>query len=241
MKLPSRLDPCPIIEALVEIRFETNFPHDAVFGLLYNSIKDKYSVVSKLPVADIPEQIRNSDMSLQFSPHYKLQSDKYICQVGPKVLTVNCLEPYSGWDEYFEEIKYIISKFKMTGVPSKVTRLGVRYINFFMANIFEHINIKIVFEGARIGEGESILKFDFHSGEFISTLHVASGVRRIKQHITLVGSIVDIDTHAEFPEMVFDEQLFSLIDSGHQIGKDLFFRLVTDELVGLYNPVYGGE
>ena len=41
MKIPKRINPCPIIEAIVEIRFEANIPPDAVFGVIYNEYPEE--------------------------------------------------------------------------------------------------------------------------------------------------------------------------------------------------------
>jgi hypothetical protein len=48
MKLPVSISPCPIVESVTEVRFETTVPEDAVFGLVYQALKaDLYFQISR--------------------------------------------------------------------------------------------------------------------------------------------------------------------------------------------------
>ena len=71
MRLPKALDPSPIKEAVVEIRFETPLPSEAVFGVVYNAIHDGYPELEKLPILQVPEAVRAADPNLMFQPHYR--------------------------------------------------------------------------------------------------------------------------------------------------------------------------
>ena len=51
MKLPVTISPCPIVEAVAEVRFETLVPEDAIFGLVYQTLKTDFPKVETLPVA----------------------------------------------------------------------------------------------------------------------------------------------------------------------------------------------
>ena len=64
-KLPISIDPCPIIEAIFEIRFESSFPGDAIFGIIYNCFKDEYQTVEQLPILQLPAAVRTQDPALQ--------------------------------------------------------------------------------------------------------------------------------------------------------------------------------
>jgi len=59
MKIPKKIDPCPIVEAIVEIRFDSNLPGDAIFGVIYNQFKEDYPKFTKLPILQLPEAIRS--------------------------------------------------------------------------------------------------------------------------------------------------------------------------------------
>ena len=53
-KLPIKISPCPIIEAAVELKFSSDLPKGAVFGVLYNSLKDRFGNVEQLPTSMLP-------------------------------------------------------------------------------------------------------------------------------------------------------------------------------------------
>ena len=143
MKLPKKIDPCPIVEAIVEIRFDSVIVSDAIFGLIYNSFKDSYPTTEKLGILQIPEAIRSSDQELSFKPHYKLLNDDFIFQVGPKVLSIVSTKEYVGWGKFIEEILRSFKIVKDLAIIDKVKRIGLRYINFFDFDIFEKINLNM--------------------------------------------------------------------------------------------------
>ncbi|NJW55502.1 TIGR04255 family protein, partial [Salinimicrobium oceani] len=104
MKLPKRIDPCPIVDALVEIRFSTKINSNAVFGLIYNSLQPEFESVENLPIQQLPEPVRSSDPNLRFKPHYRVKSENFIVQIGPDVLTISSHPNYLGWTRFSEEI-----------------------------------------------------------------------------------------------------------------------------------------
>jgi uncharacterized protein (TIGR04255 family) len=109
MKIPKRINPCPIIEAIVEIRFESGMPPDAVFGVLYNEFKSAYKKVEKLPILQLPEIVRAKDINLRFQPHYKLIQDDFLLQIGPSVLSIVNVNEYVGWNNFSSRIRDILS------------------------------------------------------------------------------------------------------------------------------------
>lgn len=91
MKLPRKISPCPIVDAVSEIRFETNIDNSAVFGIIYNVLRKDFQNVEKLDILQLPEHIRDNDEKLKFKPHYALvDKDKfYRVSIGPRVLSVS--------------------------------------------------------------------------------------------------------------------------------------------------------
>ena len=52
------------------------------------------------------------------------------------------------------------------------------------------------------------------------------------------GSIIDIDTYVDDPKFTADKQLIELLDSEHEIIKNLFFSLLKPEFLKTLNPEY---
>lgn len=68
MARPTKITPDPIIDAIVEFRFENNVPPDAILGMLFNVVRDDFPEFVKLPIAELPEKIRAQDSTLKFAP-----------------------------------------------------------------------------------------------------------------------------------------------------------------------------
>jgi len=239
-KLPLSISPCPIIEALVEIRFETELPHDAIFGLFYNSVKDKYPSHEKLFPLQLPDAVRVQDPALKYAPYHKLKSDALFCQIGPRVLTINCPRKYIGWTKYFSEVQRLIELVSDLGVISSVARLGIRYISFFTIDLSQGVNIDLLFRGTSILDKETTIRTLFDSGDFKSFLHFSTNGKLVENNTLLHGSIIDIDTFKNYDGVRFDcDDLLKQIDSGHSEEKRLFFDILNKDFIDSnLNPVY---
>ena len=57
-RLPTKIDPCPIVEAILEIRFVTSESWRTLPGLLFAHIRDRYPEQKDLPLAQLPKERR---------------------------------------------------------------------------------------------------------------------------------------------------------------------------------------
>jgi uncharacterized protein (TIGR04255 family) len=96
MARPTKITPDPIIDAVVEFRFESEIPPDAVLGMLFNVVRNDFPNFKKLPVAEIPDEIRRNDPQLKFAPYYQAVSEGYRLNVGPNVISLGNPETMSG-------------------------------------------------------------------------------------------------------------------------------------------------
>jgi len=141
-KLPISISPCPIIEAIFEVRFEASVPGDAIFGIIFNEFKNEFQNVEQLPILQLPAAIRSQDPNLKFSPHYKIQNDNFIIQIGPNVFSLANINEYCGWDSFLNKICEMYKKLKNLDLIKKQLRASLRYINIFQdSNIYPYSNI----------------------------------------------------------------------------------------------------
>lgn len=117
-----------IVEAVFEIRFN---PKDSeeyalMLGLLYEKLKKKYSVFEDLNLPEFPAEFQ--DMS--FMPKHRIYSSdrKKLYSLGKGVLSINTLE-YSSFEAFLNEINEILIQHKTCSKLSKISRIGLRYIN----------------------------------------------------------------------------------------------------------------
>jgi len=237
MKLPKKITPCPVFDTTVEIRFDALLPSEAVFGVLYEKFKDDYKSYEKLPILQLPEEIRSSDPNLIFQPHYKLIKDGFVIQIGPKILSVGCFGEYVGWDFYFKEVKAVFLKAKKTSIFREINRAGIRYINFFDLNIFKNVKLDINIGKSWIGEEPTLFKTVMKSERLIKTLQIANNVSLQRGTKILTGSVIDIDSATDGQHDIYDN-LNEILEKAHLEEKKLFFKLLKEDFLASLNPEF---
>jgi len=242
VQLPKKINRCPIREAVIELRFDSPFPLDAIFGIFYKEFqKDFPNPPEELPILQLPEMVRRSDPNLKYQPYYKLtQNDTFLCQVGGRVFSIISMEPYVGWSGFFEKTKDMLRRIQSIAILDKYTRLGIRYINTFdNLNIFEKVNIATLMNGTSFTELANEINLLVPMGDFTSKLHIANSARITKKinqkDIFSEGSVIDIDTYIQNPT----KDILELIEAGHNEEKKLFFGLLREEFIKTeLNPEY---
>lgn len=240
MKLPKQINPCPINQAVVEIRFNSSLPPDAVFGVVYNKLKGSYKSAEQLPILQIPEVVRNNDPNLLYQPHYKLIKEHYALQVGPKVISLAITEQkYTTWESYYEEIQNVFEKIKDIDFISNVLRVGLRYVNFFANDIWEKINISVKVVENQIVDEEIFVRTVLARDEYKVLLQAGNQLNLEKEN-QIVGrlSVIDIDTFIQGDSIKFFENISVMLEKGHNIEKEIFFGLLKEDFLESLNPEY---
>jgi uncharacterized protein (TIGR04255 family) len=234
MTLPKMINPCPILDALFEIRFNTTTHPSAVFGMIYNVLQKDFPKVENLPILQLPEAVRASDPSFNYKPHYRISNQDFVIQIGSDVITISSFPKYLGWEKFSAQIFDISQKVEKIGIINSIIRIGIRYINFFEKDIFKDIDLKI-----RIGENDiayknTIIRTEIGHGTFKSSLQVANNAN----HQEKLGSIIDIDTFTESNLNNFFAKKEEIINLGHSKEKELFFSLLKNDFIKTLHPIY---
>ena len=235
-KLPVSINPCPIIEAIFEVRFESSLPDDAIFGIVYNQFKDEFQQVEQLPVLQLPAAIRNQDPNLKFTPHYKIKKDNFIIQIGPKVFSLANLKDYCSWAKFSKKIHDTYNKLSELKLINKHYRTALRYINVFRdINIFNKSNLKIVLNDELINDNKINFSSEFPYEYGASNLKLINHAEAAIENQVVKGSIIDIDTNVEINKF---DSFQDAIECAHHAEKTLFFDLLGNEFLLSLNPVY---
>lgn len=238
--LPKQINPCPINQAVVEIRFNSSLPSDAVFGVVYNKLKDIYKSAEQLPILQIPAAVRDSDPNLIYQPHYKLIKEHYAFQVGPKVISLAITDQkYTTWESYYSEIQSVFEKIKEIDFIDNVFRVGLRYVNFFADDILNNINISVKIIEHEIAGEEVFVRTVLPRDEY-KVLLQAGNQLKLEANDLVVGraSVIDIDISIEGENINFFEDMNSILEKGHSIEKQIFFGLLKDDFLKSLNPEY---
>ena len=240
-KLPLRLEKCPLVDALIEIRFESSIISSAIFGIIYNLIRDEYKgIVTNLPILQVPEQIRKNDPNLKFKPLYRIDAEKYIIQIGDDVLCISSKIPYVGWDEFSFRTIELIKKIAEEGIIDKVLRIGHRYVNFFEGDIMDRLTIsKPIIDGYHTNN--VLVRTEVRDcDDFIDVIQITnSATYKSPSHTDfLSGSLIDIDSSKEYEDNYFLDNLECAINKVHNCEKIMLFSLLTDDFLDTLNPIY---
>lgn len=239
MTRPTKITPDPIIDAVVELRFDSSVPADAILGMLFAHVKPKYKDFKKLPVADFPEEIRVKDRNLQFQPYYQCEVDSYRLNVGPRVISLANTGSYAGWKEkYYPELKEVLGSLEKSGIVDNFTRLGIRYIDFFELNIYDHINLSISLKNEPLDALQQTFNAVFKNGDYLTRLQVVNNINVNVNNVEKSGSVVDTDTYVERSEGFSFNDTDKMMDQCHELSVNFFFDLLKQEFIDSLNPEY---
>ena len=237
MKLPKSITPCPIKEAIAEVRFESNVPADAVFGIVYQALKKDFPHSEPLPIVALPTSIRDAAKDLIFQPHYRLLSEDYVVLTGPRVIAVGMRGEYPGWPGLAARIKDTLRQFNQTGILSQTVRLGLRFISFFPFDIYPKLRLRITVNEQSWDGEETQFKTVLSRGGCKSLLQIGKGLALVDRPGE-TGSIIDIDSFTTETAGDFSNVLGRFLDSAHQSEKELFFTLLEPEFLTSLKPIY---
>jgi uncharacterized protein (TIGR04255 family) len=235
--LPKRVRNCPIIEAVLEVRFETSFDNDAVYGSVYSIVKSDWAKGDKLPITEIPHFMRESDPALKFSPHYRLTKDNLLLQIGPAVISIVSRSPYVGSEILFQEFDTVFDKLSKTDLFQRFIRVGVRYIDFFDNNIFDGLKCNFALCDIPTHPQRTHIRTTIEGKDgFNLTLQLAGRV--VTENPDQAGFVFDVDTACDLKESPSIEEVKQLLRSAHIQQKQLFFGLLKPEMLTKMEPEY---
>src|SRR2546426_10312114 len=104
--VPRKLKNDALVEALLEIRFDTPTIPEVLLGRLADHAAWKGFQQRRLPIAEIPAAIRQTDRNLRYSPLFELADPERnrLVRIGEHVLSYNQLRPYVGWTVFSAEL-----------------------------------------------------------------------------------------------------------------------------------------
>jgi uncharacterized protein (TIGR04255 family) len=235
MNLPKVIDPCPIVEAVSEIRFTANVPDDAVYGALYGVLSTEFPKAETLPILQLPEALRVAEPNLKFQPHYTLSGEQYNVRLGPHVFSLAINAPYQGWDSFRLTFFSVLERIRNSGIVTAVHRLGLRYINVFPGDVLDRLKLQIALNGAPLHGRNTFVRSTLQDADIHLLIQCGNDTNIKSGGKSLEGTIVDIDASKDSPEF---GELDKLLDSEHLAEKTLFFRLLKEDFLATLNPQY---
>jgi len=240
----------PLMEALCEFKFAPSAPWDWTFpGRLYDQLAGEFPVHSQVdgvgvqihfgPDKPVSSQVIKGPDRIQM----KRTDGSAMVQVGPHLLAVNHLRPYSDWESFRALILRVFEKYIKLSGECSLERIGLRYINQIQS-------IKV--DTGRVGELISVtpsLKGTLHRPlagfyqryEIIyeaprGVLIHQTGIRNTEQGKALM---LDLDFGSNELQGVCDQSAVKTwLDTAHEVVYDCFVTSLTREF---YEELKGGN
>lgn len=236
--LPNKLKRDTIVEALMEVQFEHSGVPEIVVGQLAGANQWAGYQNQRLPIADFPPALRDSDPNLRYQAIFQLARPfpGEIIKVGPRVLSVHLLSPYPGWSTFFQRVKEaLVTLFEVCPSPV-VSRVGLRYINALTPDhgIKSLWDLDFQFKVASDQPAEELTasyQFNTDANTRVKVTLASTGF--------VMGSFppnstafvdVDVSTHSQMGQ-VTREELATWVDKAHQAEKSAFFALWPDNVL----------
>jgi len=228
------------MEAMVELRFEPLLPEAAIFGVVYNAVKDEYPEANALDILNLPLEIRNHDPNLTYKPTHKLENGNNVLQIGPRVITFSRVNEYNGWDAFSADIKTLTDKLIKLNIVKSLSGFSLRYINIFDFNIWDKLDLKVLLGESKFDTILTHVRADIQDDNFIHLVQVANNVNinigGKKQ--SKKGSIIDITTNLSGEMSSFTADANAVLETAHAKEKQLYFGLLSDAFIKELNPEY---
>lgn len=236
--LPTKLSHDAIVEALIEVRFNTSLEPEVFLGKVLSLPEIGTYRRQRLPAANIPNPIRQSDNTLRFQPTFEFISHdtQKIIRLGPQVFSLHMVNGYPGWASFDAQIKEVISKVFLSTDDYTLARLGLRYINFFDEKKHQVKVIGDLSLDIKIGENRITDNVNIHYSKIIDDLIVQVKVAT-KDFISPPPSanasiFCDIDVSTEYHSRIFSTDfIFDWMERAHNEEKKEFFSLLRPEII----------
>ncbi|HVP46883.1 MAG TPA: TIGR04255 family protein [Bryobacteraceae bacterium] len=235
--VPKKLKNDAIVEAILEVRFDTTTIPEILFGRLADYEPWKELSQRRLPAYDIPATLRQVDPNLRFQAVFELSGEQRAVRIGPQVVSYHRTVPYIGWERFWPELQQTITGLFETANGLIIHRLGLRYLNALRSDLHGiasisdlDLEIKVASEWVT---GYVNLNFTIDVASNAACMVRIATTEFVQGKLppnTSVYVDVDVFTKDGF-ETRERETVESWVTAAHDSEKEQFFRLLTDRSI----------
>jgi len=242
--LPIKLGRDPIMEAVFEIRFQSDIAtlSELLPGLLYTQFNSEFGTPERLFAADLPPELLESDPNLRYQPRLRMKGDRFAILIGDRSIIVSCSRPYSGWAEFRPVIFQVLDTLKRTNLIKVIERISLKYVNVLSAETLDE-QFRLIQFKSTVGRHDlttciSTTAFEFIEDGLNNLIEIKSNASvRLPDGKTEKGLFISVDTINLAPRNFWDEQERH-VDTVHQKEKEIFFGLLAEETISKLDPVW---
>jgi uncharacterized protein (TIGR04255 family) len=249
MKIPKKISPDRIKDAIVEVKYTSKIPFEVALGMFYNSLDETYLYTNR-PIGkqQIPGALPSNlleKIEIQFGNRALFYNDKIKIELQPNSIIFNCLNEYISWDIYKIEIEKVLSQLSKAVVIEAYNRVGVRYISEYPdIDLKDCVKFSFTFGMPEIVSDT----YSFHSEFKLDSLRIILNLNNKlpvlspKNSTSLLSitpvSNIDIDVIMENITVSDYKELLECIERTQMKEKEVFFNLLNDNFLASLNPIY---
>lgn len=248
LNIPSKLAKEPLIDVIFELRFTSHISGLSVLlpGLLFSKLIGMGSIEA-LPISQLPQQIREMDPTLQFSPLSRIVWGKFLILIGDRSVGIGCLMPYPGWREFKAAIETVIGVVHDAKLITTIDRYSVKYVDFFETDndcgrALSKFNIDLRIGDHAVRAENTVIRVEIPRAPFIHAVQMmtTANIQNLSNGMK-VGAILDVDTlttTSNIGVVSFVSELPTYLDAIHLANKQMFFECLSVSGLNSLEPQY---
>jgi uncharacterized protein (TIGR04255 family) len=248
-KIPIRLKKDPIVDCVIEMRFESKSDSvaDVLPGLLYSSFKELYPETQQTPEAQLPRVVRAQDKNLKARPVVIFKGKDGLIGIGDTGVQLTFGRPYPGWDTVEPRAQSVLGEVLNTDLLSTVERLSIRYNNIVTVKDDDSdlSPLELQFQLGRgldrRGPGTAI-RAEFTGDSTVTIVQIQGGAnaritRPDQSPEEIRGVLLAVDT-IFFGNLTDTNELKDRLKLIHDVEKNVFFNVITEDTTRQLEPVW---
>ncbi|WP_420137740.1 TIGR04255 family protein [Sphingomonas sp.] len=234
---PAKLSRDAIVEALCEVRFESQGIAEVIVGQLAGAPAWAGARAERLPLADFPASARESNAEMRFAPIMQVLGPDAgrTVRIGSHVLSMHLMAPYVGWAAFKPMLDQMLAAlFDVCKDPS-IARIGLRYINALTPDHgfdgLQDLNFELVAGGRPVRDLTAAYRYDVAS-DAVAQVTLATPAFVQGAIDSRVCAVVDVDVFT--PDSLGQVSLHEAsawIERAHDEEKKAFFSLWPDAIL----------
>jgi uncharacterized protein (TIGR04255 family) len=182
-----------------------------------------------------------------YQPQYRFESDDFVALLGPNMFAVGVNGAYTKWATISKAFRAAFDLFKETNIIGAPQRFGLKYVNFFPGNVLSKLNIMLGVADTEISGEETFLGTVVRSSPFKIQLQLITNAKITSLKLPIdpnaPGTLLSLDCFKDQDALETDflGNISENLELAHTKEKQLFFRLLKDELLQTLQPEYENE
>lgn len=245
-KIPISIDNCPIVEATIELRFQSQLQDNLLLSKALAVLSDEYPEFEPLDAANIPLALVQNNEAFRFAAHFRVSKGRNVyVGMGPRSISVTHSvredNPYAGWAEFKAVLDNALKLVEPLNIIDEYNRVGIRYVNYLGEIQIEDVtDIKVTLPKEEEETVQSLfLNYEVEKGHVKSNIRIGSKVEirdRNQIEADRTGLVLDIDVYQT--RSVKAGATDKAVEALHKEVKKHFFEILSSTYISQHDPVY---